>query len=194
MELQEELPQLKRFVTLSPIPGFKKWLANAIQQKDESLELSDEDKDLIELTNSSDWIKSDESTLKLKPLLMRLCHHYLYREKRNFSPLDPVARFHLGNGALIKQVNWLADTSDNGLKQSAGMLVNYSYQLNAVEENHEAFVNENTVAVSKTFRNYLENSTNQEKEYSTSQIKAKILNLYNNQSDSYDQLTQSEKN
>jgi hypothetical protein len=125
---------------------------------------------------------------------MRLCHHYLYREKRNFSPLDPVARFHLGNGALIKQVNWLADTSDNGLKQSAGMLVNYSYQLNAVEENHEAFVNENTVAVSKTFRNYLENSTNQEKEYSTSQIKAKILNLYNNQSDSYDQLTQSEKN
>jgi thymidylate synthase ThyX len=74
------------------------------------------------------------------------------------------------------------------------MLVNYSYQLNAVEENHEAFVNENTVAVSKTFRNYLENSTNQEKEYSTSQIKAKILNLYNNQSDSYDQLTQSEKN
>ncbi|MGK0442889.1 MAG: malonyl-CoA decarboxylase [Pseudohongiellaceae bacterium] len=86
---------------------------------------------------------------------MTLCAHYLHNEKRGVEPLDPVARFHLGNGVRIEQLNWMGDTSKNGFKKSAAILANYLYSLNKVEENHEAYINENVVACAKTFSSLL---------------------------------------
>ena len=80
--------------------------------------------------------------------LCRLIARYLVEEKEHDRPLDPVARFHLGNGARLERVNWLADVSPRGLKQSAGMMVNYLYEIAEIEPNHEAFAREGRVALS----------------------------------------------
>jgi len=148
MELREELPKLTQFATLSPIPGFRRWLNRALSEQDSSV-LSSEQKKLLRTIELDNWQDNLSQHDRLKPLLLRLCAHYLYHEKRGSMPLDPVARFHLGNGAQIGQINWMGDTSRNGLKQSAAMLVNYRYELNKVEENHEAYVNDNEIACAK---------------------------------------------
>jgi malonyl-CoA decarboxylase len=75
----------------------------------------------------------------LKKPLMRLCASYLIEHKRKDKALDPVANFHLSNGAHLERLNWLADISKKGIKQSAGMMVNYYYQLSKIDENHEAY-------------------------------------------------------
>lgn len=155
MELQEELPGLKNFSTLSPIPGFRRWLTRELQQE-QSEHFSHTEKGLLEQIDNDKWHNEPVLSEALEPLLLRLCAHYLCVEKRRGGPLDPVARFHLGNGARIEQLNWLGDISSNGFKQSAGLLVNYYYELKAVEENHEAFVNENKVACSSHVANLLE--------------------------------------
>ncbi|MCR8922963.1 malonyl-CoA decarboxylase [Dasania sp. GY-MA-18] len=155
MELREELPQLTQFSTLSPIPTFCRWLNKELENKESTLINSKERKLLaqIELEN---WHKDPALAETLKPVLMRLCAHYLHNEKRGAAPLDPVARFHLGNGARIEQLNWMGDVSKNGLKQSAAILVNYLYKLNKVEENHEAYINDNVVACSKKFKTLID--------------------------------------
>ncbi|CAH0991165.1 hypothetical protein SIN8267_01267 [Sinobacterium norvegicum] len=148
MELQQELPTLKQFSTLSPIPGFRRWLDKALAEDQPTL-ISADDKQSLKVLSQDGWQQDNETNETLKPLLLRLCAHYLNNEKRGAAPLDPVARFHLGNGAQIGQLNWLGDTSANGLKQSAAMLVNYRYELSKVEENHEAYVNDNKIACAK---------------------------------------------
>jgi malonyl-CoA decarboxylase len=87
--------------------------------------------------------------------LCRLVARYLVEEKEADRPLDPVARFHLGNGARLERVNWLADTSPRGLKQSAGIMVNYLYEIAEIEPNHEAFAREGRVAVSNGVKRLL---------------------------------------
>jgi malonyl-CoA decarboxylase len=79
--------------------------------------------------------------------LMHLCARYLVEEKEGDRPLDPVARFHLGNGARLERINWLADTSPRGVKQAGGLMVNYLYKLDDIEENHEAFARDGKVAI-----------------------------------------------
>jgi len=143
LELQHELPQLQNFATLSPIPGFMNWLRK--ERKSDSEWLTTEDKLTLTLLDTSTWQEQENQSESLKALLMRLGAHYLSNEKNGSLPLDPVARFHLGNGASIGQLNWLGDTSEKGIKQSAGLLVNYVYRLDKVEENHEAFVNNGEV-------------------------------------------------
>lgn len=155
MELQEELPQLTQFATLSPIPGFRRWLNRRLSQNNDELISSDEKK-LLNAISINNWESDTTNHDALKPLLLRLCAHYLHNEKRDSKPLDPVARFHLGNGAQIGQLNWMGDTSKNGLKQSAGLLVNYRYELNKVEENHEAYINDNRIACAKRVSDLLE--------------------------------------
>ena len=83
---------------------------------------------------------------------MGLCAHYLTVVRKNDEPLDPVARFHLGNGARMEKLNWLADTSKQGMQRSAGIMVNYLYRLADVEKNHEAFVREHEVVASHELR------------------------------------------
>jgi malonyl-CoA decarboxylase len=87
---------------------------------------------------------------KLRKPTVALCATYLATCKRGKSPLDPTARFHLGNGAQLERLNWLGDTSDKGLRQAGGMMVNYAYHLNDIEKNHEALMNDGKIATSKS--------------------------------------------
>ncbi|MEM8978902.1 MAG: malonyl-CoA decarboxylase [Pseudomonadota bacterium] len=132
-ELALELPGLSQFVTLSPIPGLTAWMAD---QKEDS-----------ELGGAADaLLQSDRSNGDLKALAAR----YLLQAKRpDGLPRDPVARFHLGNGAEVHAVHLDADLSQNGLAQSKGAMVNYLYDLKSTERHHEAFALNGTVAASK---------------------------------------------
>lgn len=154
LELRQEFPQLKQFATLSPIPGFCRWLSKERDNAD-STALSAEDRKILAMMDSPTWSNDESCCQSLKPVLTRLCAHYLYHAKSGDKPRDPVARFHLSNGALIARLNWMGDRSANGLRQSAGLLVNYAYELKKVEENHEAFYNEGRVATSSEFQKLL---------------------------------------
>ena len=84
----------------------------------------------------------------LQKLLMRLCAWYLLHAKQDAEPLDPVARFHLGNGAALERLNWLGDTSESGMERSAGLMVNYVYWLTELEHNHEQYFKNHSIAAS----------------------------------------------
>ena len=140
-ELGKEFPRLGTFATLSPIPGFLSWLTDVARERPN---IAPE----VALLNEADWFADAELAARLRPLLMGLCAHYLTAAKRNNEPLDAVARFHLGNGARMEKLNWLADTSKPGMQRSAGLMVNYVYRLADVEKNHEAFVREHEIAAS----------------------------------------------
>ena len=142
--VKKEFPGITQFATLSPIPGFRKWLDDVLV-RDTPDWLSEDD---IDLLNRSDWRDNELIRQPLKPALMNLCARYLVEEKRNGRPLDPVARFHLGNGASVERLNWAADLSDKGIEQSTGMMVNYLYDSEQIVRNHEAYVRDGIVAAS----------------------------------------------
>lgn len=138
-ELAAEMPGLRTFATLSPIPGFRKWLSAAMQEN----RLADEgDLGDIEVPG---WPADHGPAEDAEPRLLSLCARYLLHAKRGRLPLDPVARFHLRNGARLERINWMGDPSPSGLQQSAGMMVNYVYDEAEVVANHEAFVNEGRI-------------------------------------------------
>jgi len=160
--LSHDLPKLKTFATLSPIPGFRAWLKGALNGPVPLLnaaeaqtlgELSGGQEPagiLLEILEQPDWFKYAETEEALKPILMRLCAQYLLNERRE-NPIrtrDPVAHFHLSNGSRVEQLNWLADTSPKGLAQSAGLMVNYRYRLNDIESNHEKYKGKGVVTAS----------------------------------------------
>ncbi len=116
-ELLRDLPNIKTFTTLSPIPGYRAWLEKMLGTDSELV--SPDDREVLKVLHASDWHHSDEVHEKMKATIMRLCAHYLLEEKRNNEPLDPVARFHLRNGARVERINWLADTSERGIANSA---------------------------------------------------------------------------
>ena len=153
-ELQRDCPELKHFVTLSPIPGFSTWLKHQIDEVESEL-IRELDFEALEQLRTEGKYTQETQHDSLKPALMKLCAHYLYLAKKGIQPLDPVARFHLGNGAQIENLNWLGDSSKNGLAQSYGMLVNYAYRLDKVESNHEALVNQGTIVSSSRFQKHL---------------------------------------
>lgn len=133
-ELQAEFPSIKQFVTLSPIPGFGRWLSSDIDGEAE---------ELAALKAQMRELNCSEETLNEKgELITQAVGNYLLQAKRGKHPADPVARFHLGNGAMVHQINPAADLSDKGLEQSWGMMVNYLYDLRYIERNHERFVTE----------------------------------------------------
>ncbi len=150
-DLRTELPSIVRFATLSPIPGYCAWLVGLLADPPDD-GLGD---DARALASSPDWLTDDDTRQRLQPELVRLCAHYLAREADGAGPLDPVARFHLGNGASIERINWAGDTSDKGLAQSAGIMVNYAYDLDAIVANHEAFVHDGEIALSSSVRSLL---------------------------------------
>jgi len=147
-ELATENPRLRRFATLSPAPGFRKWLIREAQEGRLPAESSGGEA-TFDGIESQDWGADAAPGERLKADLTRLCARYLLRAKRGTHPLDPVARFHLRNGARLERINWLSDPSPTGLAQSAGMMVNYVYDEADVVANHEAYVNEGRVAHSK---------------------------------------------
>jgi malonyl-CoA decarboxylase len=131
--LKDEFSKLRTFATLSPIPGFRTWL----QKKDPSLLTLLEGTDITELGETNSYRK-------------KICQHaafYLSKELQSGKPLDPVARFHLGNGARVDRINWAADQSEKGLKQSLGLMVNYLYDLTKLDK-HRDMLHEGVVPIS----------------------------------------------
>jgi malonyl-CoA decarboxylase len=141
-EIAREYPKLSRFVTLSPVPGFAVWLRRELAAE-QSAALKPEDRAALAQIDTADW----GDALK-EPLLRTAAWYFLNAKTRNGAPLDPVARFHLGNGARLERINWLADTSERGLEQSYGLMVNYLYDLSDIEKNHEAFAQQRIVVAS----------------------------------------------
>ncbi|MDX2204704.1 MAG: malonyl-CoA decarboxylase [Hyphomicrobiaceae bacterium] len=148
-DLLKERPSLKTFVTLSPVPGFADWLESVRAGEDESLIDADDGKALSLLKDPDWWVDGEDAAL-LKPLLLRLAAHYFLNAKApDGKPIDPVARFHLGNGARLERINWQGDTSGKGLREAHGLMCNYRYELRDIEKNHEAYANEGEVAASR---------------------------------------------
>lgn len=149
-ELQREFPRIDHFATLSPVPGFRKWLGGIEAQ----LAGTADGPALTALRrlDDPDWFRNADAEAGLRPLLSQLGAYYLIEARHEGFPIDPVARFHLGNGARLERLNWLADTSREGMRRSAGLMVNYVYRLPEVENNHEAFVRERRVAASHELR------------------------------------------
>ena len=144
-ELSAEMPHIKTFSTLSPIPGFRPWFEDAIANESGELPVSELGRQRLEHLTETDWHLDETVAAELEPVLLNLCAHYLLNVKHNGEPVDPVARFHLRNGARLERINWRGDCSEKGLRQSAGMLVNYVYESTSVTQNHEAYVNEGEV-------------------------------------------------
>ena len=140
-ELQAELPNLKTFATLSPVQGFRAWLEATPQLEDLASELA------AKLGGEAPGTFVDDQDLAAR--LLPLCAAYLVQARRDGQLLDPVARFHLRNGARLERINWAADLSPQGLAGSAGIMVNYLYRLDQVERNHEDFVNKGRVVRSR---------------------------------------------
>lgn len=144
-DLKRDFPQLKTFATLSPLPQFCAWLKRTPEAL-EGLGLT-----LAQL-QSGDWARDKALARRLRDPLEALAARYLYAARQNGRPFDPVARFHLGNGARIERINFLADTSAKGFRQSCGLMVNYLYDPEEIEQNVEAFVGEDRIAATAAIR------------------------------------------
>jgi malonyl-CoA decarboxylase len=155
--LQDELPRLKVFATLSPIPGFRAWLGkNAVAMLDRL-----DDKRATELGRvvgslpptadrflaAADEARTLDAKSPVRQLLLNAAAEYLGRATADGKPIDPVARFHLGNGARVERLNWAGDPSAKGQKQSYGLMVNYLYDLRRLDK-HRALLAQGKVAVS----------------------------------------------
>ncbi|MDG7055981.1 MAG: malonyl-CoA decarboxylase [Wolbachia endosymbiont of Meromenopon meropis] len=148
-KLSQDFKSVKTYATLSPIPCFIKWLKENNLKQD--LLLSNK----LNIKQSSAEILESIQKIKInteseKRRLLKLCAYYLLKVKNSSGyAYDPVAHFHLSNGASIKQLNWLADTSENGISQSAGIMVNYLYELSKIDNNHEHYMVNKIISHSK---------------------------------------------
>jgi malonyl-CoA decarboxylase len=138
-ELQAEFPQLKRFSTLSPAPGFRRWLTQQLAEE------SNPDAALLPKLACDGWWRDPEQSEPLRAGLMRLCATYLTRRPSPGDRIDPVARFHLGNGARLERINWLGNIAARAIQESFGIMVNYLYDHDSIEDNHEAFARNGTI-------------------------------------------------
>jgi malonyl-CoA decarboxylase len=149
--ISAELPGVRVFATLSPVPGFRRWLEETLRDAGSPLLGASERRQLSELA----WVPDALRQPAVKSLLLRLCAHYLLAARRNGHAADPVARFHLGNGASIERILGGADLSEKGIRQSAGIMVNYLYRAEDIVANHEAYVREARIAASTSVRRLL---------------------------------------
>ena len=148
-ELRAEMPSLKSFATLSPIPTFRKWLDAQFSAEAETVLLPEERAAIGNspaIFQESDGVKLEQMDGAGKAILQRLLAAYLTARNDGKGPDDPVARFHLRNGARLERVNWSANLSHRGISESLGMMVNYVYELELIESNHERFIAEGCVA------------------------------------------------
>ena len=157
--LANEMPRIKEFATLSPIPGLRQHIDGRLKTEGDDVLTSAEIASLVpvigdargaaavrKLLDRPTWWEVPAINKALRPILCRLAAHHLTTPDAKGRALDRVAHFHLGNGAVIERLNWLADTSANGFRQSYAMMVNYRYKLGDVDANHEAYANGRIVA------------------------------------------------
>jgi malonyl-CoA decarboxylase len=170
--LGQELPSVKSFATLSPLPGFSRWLQERLSDPAAKL-LTDEEgaalraaappplcagaeggtavvaaetpaETLSRILKRRGWTREERVGRALEPVLTRLCAGYLLNEagRNGKRARDPVAHFHLSNGARVERINWRGDVSEKGLRESAGLMVNYLYDPAKIEDHHEEYVGE----------------------------------------------------
>src|ERR1700712_2438072 len=152
-ELRRDLPKLENFVTLSPVPGFMQWLKDA-----DDLPLTEEDRRLFETLEQPGWVDDPQLASQLRSALEPLAAYYFLKARtRQGRLIDPVARFHLGNGARLERIGWLGAHLPTHLAQSAGIMVNYLYRLDDIEKNHEAYANDGEVVASSAVKRLLKN-------------------------------------
>ncbi|MBV8410902.1 MAG: malonyl-CoA decarboxylase family protein [Alphaproteobacteria bacterium] len=158
-QLVRDLPNIKDFATLSPIPGLRHHLDARLKNEGDSVLTAAESASLLPVTDEAKgavavrklldrplWWEVPAINKALRPILMRLAARYLTSSDERGRALDRVAHFHLGNGAIVERLNWLGDTSANGFRQSYAVMVNYRYKLSEVDANHEAYANGRLVA------------------------------------------------
>jgi malonyl-CoA decarboxylase len=132
MDLKKEFPSLETFVTLSPVPGFNKWL----KQNNPNLH---------------DKIIDKDSILSFEKEILNSSIEYFFEAKhKDGLPLDPVQRFHLSNGASLDKIHFMGNPSNKGIANSVGLMVNYKYQMDNLEKNHEQYFSRETIASSKS--------------------------------------------
>ncbi|XP_022848252.1 malonyl-CoA decarboxylase, mitochondrial [Olea europaea var. sylvestris] len=180
--VRKDMPSISTFATLSPIPGYMSWLLSKLASAERSdstfnehLLKPEEESALIDAAGELatgkngmevmckllaspkyEWTNSAQLMSVLNTPLMRLCARYLLQEKKRGKALDSVANFHLQNGAMVGRLNWMADRSDKGLKQSAGIMVNYIYRVENIEENVQSYFSKGQTQASPDVRIYLE--------------------------------------
>ena len=145
-EVGKRYPNAKRYVTLSPIPGFAQWLT--AHQDEHQIDVHD--------LKSIARLQANDANESIKEKILKLCAAYLVNERASNVAIDPVARFHLGNGASLRAIHWAADLSEKGLHQSVGLMVNYLYDLDSIEENHDAYFDQGEIVVSRTIARWLQ--------------------------------------
>jgi malonyl-CoA decarboxylase len=165
--LKHEFPRLKTFATLSPIPGLRSWLVREIPTAWPTLSLAQQtglahavgvspvpSAVAAALLAVAEGGGSPQAVAAVKPWLLALTARYLAREVKQGAPIDPVARFHLGNGARVERINWAADPSPRGRKQSLGLMVNYLYDLDKLDDNR-AHLAQGRIAASRAVKSLM---------------------------------------
>jgi malonyl-CoA decarboxylase len=158
-QLAGDLPNIKDYATLSPIPGLRRHIDERLKTEGDAVLTQGEIASLVPVTNEASgaaavrrlldrpvWWEVPAIDKALRPILSRMAARYLTSTDERGRALDRVAHFHLGNGAIVERLNWLADTSANGLRQSYAMMVNYRYKLGEVDANHGAYAAGKVVA------------------------------------------------
>ena len=172
--LRTEFPGLRQFATLSPMPGFRKWLEKSLdngelniapsemkglltETKANDVGVTGDQTFLQSVLNSKDWHLDEATEPAVRLILMKAAGKYLAccKRKDGIRALDPVANFHLTNGARIERLNWLADKKENGMTNAAGLMVNYLYDLERIEANHEAYSIDGKTALSPSIKRLL---------------------------------------
>ena len=153
-EIQQENHKIKNFGTLSPLPGFADWFFSLNDTKLKDI-LKKYDTSKLEFLKSPQLKIGDPKIIEEEIALKKLVCHYLINEKINNKPLNPVSRFHLGNGASIHDIIINGNTSDYGYSESFGIMVNYSYQLDKLEHIHEDFITKGKISYSDKIKKYV---------------------------------------
>jgi len=167
-DLQRDLPGLKVFATLSPVPGFREWLEDVLSDTPDPVSKSEVAKIAAALSDKvpegalaralarEDWANDERLRDALRAPLEKLCARYLLKEKSGTRPIDPVAAFHVSNGARVNRILWLADTSPRGMKQSCGLMASYRYDLREVDDNHERFAQSGEIAAARRVKRLID--------------------------------------
>jgi malonyl-CoA decarboxylase len=149
-EVSREVGRVSEFVTLSPAPNFAAWLKRERAQQ-ASMAIDDEDRTALAALDNPDWWRVPQIADDVREPLLRAAAWYYVRGRNGRGlPIDAVARFHLGNGARLEQLDWLGDTSERALDQSYGLMVNYLYDPEYIEKNHEAYAQQRIVVAAKS--------------------------------------------
>lgn len=151
-DLRRELPGLETFVTLSPVPGFARWLK---AERTAPTVLDDAVLRQLEGLEIANWQNDPVESVALTPALRAATAAYFLRARSNGRLPDPVGRFHLGNGARLERINDLADLSPRGLREAHGMMVNYLYKLDEIDTNHEAFASQDRIVAAEAVQRLL---------------------------------------